>query len=430
MSSLVVEPSIESQPEVRKNLRFNFLVNVGDGAFFGLGLGLTSFTTVIPLFVSTFTDSAILIGLIPAMHVLGWQLPQLFTARWVSTLKRFKPALLAISIQERIPFLGLAILAYYSHLLTSQMVLWLVFLLLSWHGLAAGFAANPWQNLLAKVIPGEIRATFFGAMNSASNLLGSVGAILAGILLEKYLFPNNFALCFLLTFLALLGSYGFLALNRETGQNKVEFDQSNSVSQKLMIRRILKSDPRFVIFLITRISYQFGLMALAFLTVFSVTELKVTTVTIGILTSILMVIQVLSNPILGWLADHWGKRNAFIMGSMSALISAVLAATTHQVWLLFPVFLFMGIANSAYWTIGMAYSLEFGTDSEKPTYIGLSNTLVAPAVVLAPLIGGWLAEAGGYRLTFIISAIFALITSILLLGMDRKPDKKKILPAT
>jgi hypothetical protein len=28
-----------------------------------------------PLFVSTFTDSAILIGLVPAIHNMGWQLP-------------------------------------------------------------------------------------------------------------------------------------------------------------------------------------------------------------------------------------------------------------------------------------------------------------------------------------------------------------------
>jgi len=59
------------QFEFHKNLRYNFFVNLTDGAFFGAALGFASFVTIIPLFVSTLTDSAILIGLIPAIHAMG-----------------------------------------------------------------------------------------------------------------------------------------------------------------------------------------------------------------------------------------------------------------------------------------------------------------------------------------------------------------------
>ena len=55
----------------------NFVLNVTEGALFGFGVGAASFGTVIPLFVSQLTDSAILIALIPYIHQLGWQLPQL-----------------------------------------------------------------------------------------------------------------------------------------------------------------------------------------------------------------------------------------------------------------------------------------------------------------------------------------------------------------
>jgi hypothetical protein len=41
------------ETEIRKNMRFNYIVNVFDGAFFGFGIGFASFSTVIPLFVST-----------------------------------------------------------------------------------------------------------------------------------------------------------------------------------------------------------------------------------------------------------------------------------------------------------------------------------------------------------------------------------------
>jgi len=83
-------PSLEKS--VRKHLRFNLTVNLLDGAFFGLGWGFGSLGTMVPLLVSRMTDSALLIGLIPAIHGVAWQLPQLFmantnvsTAAWART---------------------------------------------------------------------------------------------------------------------------------------------------------------------------------------------------------------------------------------------------------------------------------------------------------------------------------------------------------
>ncbi len=64
-----------------KDLRHNYIVNLLDGAFFGFGFGFASISTILPLFISTLTDSALLIGLIPAIHNTGIQLPQIFTAR-------------------------------------------------------------------------------------------------------------------------------------------------------------------------------------------------------------------------------------------------------------------------------------------------------------------------------------------------------------
>jgi hypothetical protein len=100
------------KPEIDKTYRFNFIVNVLDGGFFGSAIGFASFITVIPLFVDTMTDSALLIGLIPAIHSVGWQLPQLFTANRVARLRRYKPMVLFMTIHERLPFFGLGLVAW------------------------------------------------------------------------------------------------------------------------------------------------------------------------------------------------------------------------------------------------------------------------------------------------------------------------------
>jgi MFS family permease len=197
-----MSPSLVEQ-QIRKDLRYNVSVNMADAMFFGAALGFGSFGTIIPLFVSEMTTSATLIGLVPAIHAVGWQLPQLFTANKVSRLRRYKPFVLAMSVHERIPFIGFALVAWFMYELGPQKALILTFLLLIWQGFGGGFTANAWQSFIAKIIPGELRGTFFGGQAAVANIFISICAICAGFLLEKYEMPANFSLTFLIAFLFL-----------------------------------------------------------------------------------------------------------------------------------------------------------------------------------------------------------------------------------
>ena len=200
---------------IRKNLRFNFLVGLLDGGAFGLGMGFGSFVAIIPLFVHHMTNSALLIGLVPAIHNMGWQLPQLLTAGWIGRLSRYKPLTLAMTVHERLPFLGLAILAFVLPGSTKSLILALTFLMLVWQGFGAGMAANPWTNLVSKVIPQELHGTFFGAQSAAFNGLAGASAIAASAILTGLTTPRAFSICFALTFLFMALSFVFLAFTRE-----------------------------------------------------------------------------------------------------------------------------------------------------------------------------------------------------------------------
>jgi len=49
-------------------------------------------------------------------------------------------------------------------------------------------------------------------------------------------------------------------------------------------------------------------------------------------------------------------------------------------------------------------------------YIGLSQTLTAPATIFAPILGGWIADLAGFQPTFVISAALSVgLFAILLL---------------
>ncbi len=409
-----------THPDILTNLRHNYIYNVLDGAFFGLALGFTSFVTVIPLFVSTLTDSAVLIGLIPAIHNMGWQLPQLIIANRVSQQSRYKPMVLMITLQERLPFLVLALVAWLIPVIGARTALIFTFILLIWQGLGGGFTANAWQSMIAKIMPPDRRGTFYGVQSAAANLLASLSAIAAGYLLNVLDSPLDFTVCFLLTSLAMGISWLALAQTREP-----ETPPANPpIGQKEFWRKlvvILKRDANFRWFLTMRMLSQFALMGFAFYTVYAVQILGMNEFTVGILTSVLMGTQIIANPIMGWIGDRWSHRALMAIGALAASLSGVIAWAAPDPYWFFPVFILAGIANVSVWTVGLAMILNFGDEHERPAYIGLANTLIAPATIIAPLLGGWLAQRSGYPVAFIASAIAGVATAIILYLFVRDP---------
>src|SRR5688572_19152864 len=116
-----------SNPEIQKNLRHNFTVNVLDASFFGGGMGFASTVTVLPLFLSKLTESTTLIALIGSIGLVGWRLPQLLTAKRVARLPLYKPLTVRVSLHERLPFFPLALLAMSVTILSPVLAVILTF---------------------------------------------------------------------------------------------------------------------------------------------------------------------------------------------------------------------------------------------------------------------------------------------------------------
>ena len=130
-------------------------------------------------------------------------------------------------------------------------------------------------------------------------------------------------------------------------------------------------------------------------------------ITAGFLTATLTISQTIANIGMGWIGDRIGHRAMLILGAFAALLSAVLAWNAASILWFYPIFLLAGLANVSIWTIGMAMTVDFGSEAERPLYIGLSQTLTAPATILAPLFGGWIVDTAGFIPTFTISIVLS-----------------------
>jgi MFS family permease len=415
-------PTLEQS--VRHHLKYNLVVNLLDGGFFGLGWGFGSIGTIITLFVSRMTNSALLIGLTPAIHVVGWQLPQLFMANRTARLRRYKPLAMLMTIQERIPYLGLALVALFLGALGTRLALVLAFLMVIWQGLGAGLTANPWQSMIAKIIPPDWRGTFFGAQASTADILMSLSAVAAGYILHDLKEGVNFALCFLLAAVGMAISFVFFSLTREPVDEEKSIPAIQPSAWKGGLE-VLRRDRNFAAFLGVRILAQFATMGFSFYILYGLRRFGMDELTAGFLTATLTITQMFANTTMGWLGDRLGHRSMLIAGSLAVVASSLLAWGAPSIGWMYPVFVLAGLSNVAYWTIGMAITTEFGNEENRPIYIGLSNTLVAPFSFLAPLLGGWISDAVSFQATFMLSALGGVVIAAMLFWLVRDPRPRE-----
>ncbi|MCB0132747.1 MAG: MFS transporter, partial [Caldilineaceae bacterium] len=131
--------------------------------------------------------------------------------------------------------------------------------------------------------------------------------------------------------------------------------------------------------------------------------------------------QAVMNLIWGVIGDRQGHKMV-LTGAAVAMISAVLVTwyAPSAAWLT-ATFILLGAYLAADSVSALNIILEFCPPEDRPTYIGLTNTLLAPVLIVAPLIGGWLATWAGYRGLFIAALSVGLIGVLLLAFWVNEP---------
>ena len=102
-------------------------------------------------------------------------------------------------------------------------------------------------------------------------------------------------------------------------------------------------------------------------------------------------------------------------------LAAIVALAAPGPYALGVTFVFLGAYMAADQVSGLNIILEFCAPEDRPTYIGLTNTLLAPVVTLAPLLGALLASVLGYRPMFAVAMTVSAAGGILLLRWVREP---------
>ncbi len=404
-----------------KDDNWNFSVNVLDNMFYVLAISLVSQETIMPLLVSQLTDSTVAVGLIPAIFSLSFLLPQLFVANHAERLPRKLPfVLLGSGLLQRLPYplIGLALLLF--ALSAPGLALALFFIGIATAAFGGGIVTPAWFTMIGKVIPVRRRGIFFGLADGGGLLMGIIGAYFVGQILDAVEYPGNFSALFLIAGVPLAISWCALALTREPESSDIKA----AVPLRHYFRQlptVLRQHVNYRRFLTGYALLRLSAMAVSFYIIYADRNFNLTGADIGLLNAIFIGAQAVMRLGFGWLGDRWGHKRNLVISAGGMALAAVFALSSTSVLGLAPAFICLAGAIASDGVSHFNIVLEFARPAEQPTYIGLTNTLIAPVSFAGPVLAGWMAGAFTLEALFAVSLACGLIGGALLMWWVREP---------
>lgn len=406
-------PTYESTDTSQRHFRRNFGLGVINGGLYIGGLAFCEPATVLPVFVSLFTGSSVLIGLTGTLTSVGWLLPQLAVARYVEHLPQ-KMRLYAIAAAFRTAsWMGLVISVMWADNLAPGAYLVVFFACLGSFSLFGGVSGIAFLDIVAKTIPPGRRGRYFGYRRFLASIMAAAAGIVVSYVLgnpDRFPFPGNYCVLFSLTFIFLvMAVVSFLCVVEPRGSVKPARERTSGeyLSQ---VRLVLSQDRAFRNFLSVMVLASTMSLSLPFYVIYATEVLGAPTSWVGIFVTVDMLANLVATLAWGYLGDAKGYRTVIRMCTVVCMATPVLALMSPSYLAFTLVFVLRGSGSTGLWIGKNNYLLEIAPVIRRPTYIGIVNTTLA-FVMLLPVVGGIVVDLSSYAVLFAITAVLLLVST-------------------
>jgi MFS family permease len=397
----------------------NFALNIIEGALWVAGASMISATTVLPSLVSRLGGGNIAVGAVGVILWVGLFLPQIFASRYGQTFIWKKPWVIGWGITQRLVVLAIGIALFFLSVPYPQFTLWLLLILYSLNQIALGITTPVWFDFYAKLIPLRLRGRITGIRNALAGTLAFASGAILTWLLSNFSFPENYALVFFISFIFQATAILFQSrIIEDTPSKTLPFQSMREYGKQL--RQVVKTNLLFRNFLIASSFTILGTMPLAFYTVYALNTFHADESIVGQFTLTIIAGHIISAPMLGYLADHFGNKLTLICTASSLLLASLVALAAPSLSWFYLVFVCIGINAGTEVMIRYNLAIEYGPLEQRSTYIGLTNTILSP-LYFCGLLGGWISNTVGYHTLFILGALCSLVGISLLVYKVQEP---------
>ena len=400
-----------------------------NGVLYGTGMAFTSASVVLPWYVSQLTQSNVLVGVLPAMQMGGWALPQLFLINYMQRQRR-KLKYYRRSAVVRSTCWALLAAAVLIAPNRADIVLPALIVLTAIASLSGGFTGLAFFDVVGRIVPRRQLSTFF----SLRNFIGGIGALLAGVVVRQVLEQTDSSLqqvgiLFALTWLFTTAGYlSFSLVNEPEGPHVLP---KRTIREDLQrIKEIVLRDPPFRMYLITRILAMFTFVAMPFYVVYGISVLELPGSVVASSAIALTGGVIGSNVVWGWLGARGGGWLLLVATTFFSVLPPVLALTAQLLTVsqasatlpsvvFLALFVFLGTAVGGQEVTFSVLAIEVSPAEDRIIYMGFTNTLIGALILLTP-VGGLLADLVSFEALFGVALTASVSATILAIAAHRR----------
>ncbi len=377
--------------------RRNMTAGIFHGAFFQMATAFAEPLALLPVFLKEFTTSNFLVGIAISLVQAGCVFPQLFVARLMRRRPGLSRPLMLSGIWTRFAIWG--IIAALTLMISARNTgfVFVIIALLTIYSMAGGVAGLPLFQVVGETIAPDRRSSFFGWRLFFGGILAVLAGYLVNLVLdsERFVWPANYGMLFLLSFLTLGIAYTAMSMLRfpDPVASQTDTNAPSIIKEFWTTLRTYPVLPRLI--LVETLTGGITLL-LPFLAIFGTEKLGFGLSWIGIFIIAQKAGGILGN--LAWipLGNRHGTQIVILLGIVCGLLGSSLAWMYHTPLAFTLVFALLGLAQSGTLVGFSGYILEVGTDDLRPLLLAIEDTLLLP-LYLTPLLGGLLADHLGYQ---------------------------------
>lgn len=404
--------------------RVAYFLGVFNGVLFAMGSAFADPSTVLPAFVSRLTDSEAAVGLIPAIGMGGWYLPQLVAASWVQAWPRKRRLYRLATVLRASGWFGViaTVLLLGSRHPGLVLVCFLVGYSLS--SFSGGLSGVAFLEVVAKTVAPNRLGSFFGHRQ----FWGGLGGAACGLLVRQILasqrlpFPTNYAVLFAIAAGCFIPAWiAFCCVKEPAGP----VEEARPFFESL--RRApacIHEDATFRRLLWGRMLLGAAGIALPFYIVYCRRWLQVPEATVGTYLSAQMVGSMLAVPIWARLNDRSGPHRLLSMVAGLSLLVPFIALLTSLLPLgamgsqaaFGAVFFGLGATTGGSFIGFTNYLFAIAPEERRTVYTGTLNSCFALTAFL-PMLGALVLEYASFRILFAMATALSVAGALAVWGL-------------
>ena len=389
--------------------------NIAHAFFLSLAITVAEPSTVMPLMVHHFSQSAFLVGLYAALLRGGAIVIQLYASFHAQSYKRVIPYLRKVFFFRFLAWFSIGLFIALIGDSNKSLTVALIGVGLFFFSFTAGFGAIYFKELQAKLFSKKYRGKTMANRNVAGSIASIISGGVTGYVLSNFQAPQNYAYLFMIS--SAIMAIGFIIFGTidEPIKENVSTKEKSFKDFIKNANMLLRQDNRLkkqtlAIFL------SFGYMfAMPFVILKANSTFELTGWMLGGFITIQMIGSIIGSSLLWRRISNY--ENMLTLAFVLAILPFIVALFAENVYGYMAIFLLFGIAIDGFNIAGMNLIIEIAPEDKRPIYTALQTNLSSIGLFF-PILGAWVLHTFGYNLLYLVTIL--ILTSGLIISLKLK----------